>query len=189
MIEGSDLRGRLQVPTEGLPVIEMADQVIEWTELGRALTRYPGSEIRISLGSQAGANWEDQDVEDDDSPAVEDESLMGSWAEAQREALAILRRSLPAPASMVAPAAALAQATARLRAELAGDPERHRHLRRAAGWDGETPEDDTELWLGMTGALMAATPADIAGLVILGTDLGSGPDPGTPSRWRRPSYR
>jgi hypothetical protein len=113
--------------------------------------RYPRV---VATRGQAPAQY--PPVEDDwDERPEDDEEFLAQWANAEAEAVEVLRKALPAPTLAQAPAGELTAACQRLRAGL------HRHdpaidtIRRAAGLDPPLPADDAELWLAAAGALIA----------------------------------
>jgi hypothetical protein len=96
-----------------------------------------------------------QAVEDDWDERAEDEEFLAQWAQAEAEAVGVLRQALPPPACPPLPAGDLAAACRRLRAGLGRHDPAVETIRRAAALDPPLPADDAELWLAAAGPLIA----------------------------------
>jgi Plasmid pRiA4b ORF-3-like protein len=93
-------------------------------------------------------------VEDDGDERAEDEAFLAQWAQAEAEAVGVLRQALPPPARPPLPAGDLAAACRRLRAGLGRHDPAVETIRRAAALDPPLPADDAEPWLAAAGPLV-----------------------------------
>jgi pRiA4b ORF-3-like protein len=94
-------------------------------------------------------------VEDDWDERAEDEEFLAQWAQAEAEAVGVLRQALPPQVRPPLPAGDLAAACLRLRAGLGRHDPAVETIRRAAALDPPLPANDAELWLAAAGALIA----------------------------------
>ncbi|HLZ39278.1 MAG TPA: hypothetical protein VKP64_16380 [Mycobacteriales bacterium] len=85
----------------------------------------------------------------------EDEQFLTEEAEAEAEAVELLRRALPHLRTVPAPEDDLLAAAEAVRAGVAARTAPFPQIAAAAGWVGPPPSDDAELWLDATGALVA----------------------------------
>ena len=78
-----------------------------------------------------------------------------AWAEVDRQAAAVLRDACATELALPPPHDPLLAAAASLREGIAEGRQQHRYFVAACGWEAQTPEDDTEMWLGALAATLA----------------------------------
>lgn len=91
--------------------------------------------------------------EHDDLLDFDADEFLQEWQEADRAAVELIREALPDVVAVSAPEEPLRTAADEIRARIADRP--YRHLAAAAGWGRQLPDDDEELWIQATGALVS----------------------------------